>query len=139
LCDAPVREVEIRIVAADDPRLSADAQIVRELAPGVAARVARPRDRVELPELPASGGVVRADVAGLGRAVAVASGQTLNDLAVRDDGSARFGVSPGPVGDHRLPDDLAGAGVERDEPRVVRREEHLVLVDRDVAHRADAD
>ena len=40
------------------------------------------------------------------------------------------------IGDRRLPDDLAVARIERDEPRVGRRDEDLVLVDREVAHRA---
>ena len=56
-----------------------------------------------------------------------------------DHRAARGGVAFRPIGNRRLPHFLPSPRVERDEARIVGREQHLVLVDRDVAHRAHPD
>ena len=104
----------------------------------VAARLAGVRDRVELPQLLAGRRVVGADEAAV-RTVAGAALQPLNDLAARDDRSAGVRKPLRAIGDGRFPDLFAVARVERDEARVGGRDDQLVLVDRDVAHRAHAD
>ena len=99
----------------------------------------RARDGVELPQLLAGLGVVGADEAAL-LAIAIAALQPLDrPCRAIDDRPARVGEALGAIGDDGVPDHLAGARVERDQPRVGGREEHLVAVDRDVAHRAEAD
>ena len=139
LRDAPVGEIQIGIVAAGDPRLAALAEGVGQLAPRVAAGLAGVRDRVELPGELAGVRVVGADEAAVGtvaRRSPAAPGSPCR--ARRSDRSC----SRSPWRDRRSPSPrscCAVARVERDEPRVGRRDDHLVLVDRDVAHRAHAD
>jgi hypothetical protein len=73
---APVRQVQLGIVAAGDPGFRADAQHVGQIAPGVAARLVRARDGVESPQQFSGGGIECADEAALIfflRLVAVAS------------------------------------------------------------------
>ena len=60
----------------------------------------------------------------------------LHDLAADDDRSAGVAEALRVVGDAGGPDLLAGARVERDQPRVGRGEEELVLIDGQVAARA---
>src|SRR4029077_4719446 len=84
LRDAPVGEIEIRIVAAGDPRLAADAKIVRELAPAIGAGFRAAPHCVELPQLLAGRRVVAADPAAV-VAVAIAADQTVDDDAFDDD------------------------------------------------------
>ena len=135
LCHAPVRQIEIRIVAADDPRLAALAERVRQLAPRVAPWFSRLGDGVELPLQLASGRIVGADEAAIG-SVSGAPGHPLNHLTARDDGTARCAEPLRPVGHDGLPDECAVARIERDEPGVGGRDDHLVLIDREIAHRA---
>ena len=63
LRNAPVGEVEIRIVAARDPRLAASPEGHRQFSPRVAAGLALAGNRVEAPCLLAGLDVVRTDVA----------------------------------------------------------------------------
>src|SRR5207244_13576152 len=63
LRDAPVGEIELRIVAAGDPPLAADPKVVGELAPRLRARLRAARDRVELPQRLAPRRVVAGDPA----------------------------------------------------------------------------
>ena len=100
----------------------------------VAARLAGLRDRVEPPDLLAGGGVVRADEAFL-FAIGLAGAEALDHLALGDERAAAGRViALRAVADDGLPDGLAGSGIERDEMRVARGGENLVVVDRDAAH-----
>src|SRR5690606_27010718 len=78
---APVRDAELRIVAARDPRLAARAIQVRQIAPRVAARLAAARDRLEFPELLAGRRIVAADEA-LALFVRLAAAHAFDDDAV---------------------------------------------------------
>src|SRR5580658_8945979 len=71
----PVSQIEIGIVAACDPRVAACAQQIGELTPGIAARLALPRDCVELPDLFSRCGIPGADKTGAAVFVPVASAQ----------------------------------------------------------------
>ena len=138
LRDAPIREIEIGIVAAGDPGVAAGAQHIGHRAPGVAAGLAGARDGVELPQLLAGVRVVGADVAALLRRKRSHPCSPWITLPSRDDRTAGVGVALARIRDRRFPDDLAGARVERDQARIGGRHEHLVPIDRDVAHRAEA-
>src|SRR6266571_144717 len=116
LRDAPIHQVEIRIVAAGDPRLAADAQVVGELAPRLAARLAVSPDGVELPELLAGRRVVAADPAAV-VAVPIAADPTGDDDAVHDHRAGGVRIALGAVGDRGVPYLLAGARVERGQTR----------------------
>src|SRR5205085_12206188 len=64
IADAPVHEVELRIVGARDPRrAAADLPGVVVLRPGVVAFLATRRDRVAAPELLAGVGIPAVDEA----------------------------------------------------------------------------
>ncbi len=132
---APIRDVELRIVAARDPGIAAGAEGVAHVAPGVAARPVAGGHRVEAPELVPILRVVGADEALL-LAVARAVAQALHDLAADHERAARGAEIPfRAIADDRLPNDLTGAGVQRHEPCVARRREDLVVIDREAAHR----
>ena len=88
------------------------------------------RDGVELPQLLAGGGVVGADEALL-LDVLLAAAHALDDLAARDERSARAAAA---VGHRHVPGHLAVARVERHEMCVAHRDEQLVVVERHAAH-----
>ena len=48
---APIGEIQLGVVAPGDPRLAAGTIEIRQRAPGIAARLAAPRDRAEAPAL----------------------------------------------------------------------------------------
>ena len=129
-----VDPVEVRVVAARDPGVAAGAQVVRELRPGVAARLVRPRRRVEAPALLPRRRVVAADEARLARE-AVAAAQPLHERPAGHERPARVAEAVRVIGDGRLPDLLAGPGVEGDEARVGRGQEEPLAVDGEVAAR----
>ena len=133
---APIGQIEIGIVAAGDPRLAADAQVIRQFAPRLRSRLAGSRDRVEFPQLLAGCRIVPADPAAV-VPVPIASDKAVDDDAFDHDGAGGVCVALRAVGNGRRPHLFAGACVERDEPRVGCRDEHPVLVDRHVAHRGD--
>src|SRR6185503_18485301 len=130
LRDAPVREIELRIVAAGDPGLAAGAIQVRQIAPRIAAGLAVERDRQEAPALLAGIGIVGADEA-LVLFVALATAHAFEDEPVRGEraAAARAAALHRPV-----PLELAGASVQSDEPSAAL-EDQLVLIQRDAARR----
>src|SRR5437879_12125844 len=65
LCDAPVSEVQFRIVTSRDPSLGANSQHVGNVAPAVSARLAGSRLGVESPEHFSVRAVERSDEASL--------------------------------------------------------------------------
>ena len=134
---APVGEAELRVVAPGDPGVSAAAEQHRQVAPGVAARFARPRHRRRPPQLAPGVGVVAGDEAAL-LPEPQAAGHAGDHHTVDDQGAAAVEVPLGSVGDLGLPDHLAGPRVERHDVRVGGVEDDLVLVDRDVAVRPAA-
>ena len=87
-------------------------------------------DRVEGPEQLAVRGIERLDEAAHAVFAAVRADQ---HLAVDDHGRHRFRVALLGIGDLRLPQELAGLGVERDELRIDRAHEQLAALDRDAA------
>ena len=87
---------------------------------------------MELPELPAGGGIVGADVAPV-FLVPVAPAKSLEDFALDDNWSARVRISLRVVANRRLPDELARARLERNHACIVGGEKELVLVDRDAS------
>jgi len=135
LRNAPIREVQLGIIAAGNPRFTAAAQRVRQRAPGVTAGLSLSRHGVELPELPARLGVVGADEAAGVLLEPRAAAESLKDLSVDCDGAARIEESQCPIRDPRLPREPAVAGVDRHQLRVVGGKEDLVLIDRQAAQR----
>ena len=141
LRDAPISEVQLGIVAAGDPGFTAGAQHVGKLAPGVAARGAFASHSVEMPKELARARIKGADEASLLaflRLVAVATAEALQNFSADDDGAARIAESFVVVGDNGVPNDFAGAGIERDEMRVGSGHENLVLIDGQIARGASA-
>ncbi len=136
---APIGEIEIRIVTSRDPGIAAGAQHVGELAPAVATRRAFTRRCYEAPELLSGLRVVAADEAALvllRGLVQFAAAKTLDDFAVDDDRAAGIGEALGVVGDDGVPNHPAGPGVERHDVRIRGGDVDLVLIDRQIAHRA---
>src|SRR5262249_34872133 len=87
LRDAPVGHVQIEVDAACDPGVAARAEEVRELAPGIAARIFSFRDGVEAPEFLAGLRIIGADEAFLfAILIARSAAEALNDLAFGNDG-----------------------------------------------------
>src|SRR5690606_34542037 len=127
---APVREVELRIVAAGDPCLAARAIEIRQIAPRVAAGIRRHGDRRGAPQLLARVGVVAADETLL-LLVTGAAAHPLDHDAVRDE---RPAAARAAVGHRGVPHGLAGPRVERDEAAGALQVE-LVAVERHAAHR----
>src|SRR6516162_4910851 len=137
LRNTPVGQIEIGIKAACDPGVAAGSKKARQLAPSVAAGLAFLGDGVKLPEQLAGPSVIGADetffVAVLGTEVAA---QTLDHLALCDEWAARGAViAVGTVADNRIPDVVAGAGIERENVRLPGRDEHLVVINRQAALR----
>ena len=128
----PEREPEGGVVGPGDPGVAAAPEHHRQVAPGVAARLARPRHRRRAPQLAAGGGVVPGDEAAV-VPEPQAAGHAGDDNAVHDERPARELVPLGGVGDLRLPRHLAGPPVEGDDVRVGGVEDDAVAVDGDVA------
>ena len=130
----PVGEIEIRIVAAGDPRLAAGAEQVRQAAPRIAAGFTDTGDRVESPQLLAGLGVVGADEALL-LDVLLTAAHALDDFSFGDERTARTAAA---IGHCHVPGNFAGLRVERHEMRVAHRDIELVVVQRDTARRGVA-
>ena len=130
----PVDQVGVRVVAAGDPGVGAGPERERQVAPGVAAGLARAGHRGGAPQLGAGLGVVGRDEADV-VLVVLAARDARDHHALHDDGAARVAVAELVVGHLLLPHHLAGAGVERDELRLARAGVDLVVVDGDVAPR----
>src|SRR5580698_1769656 len=84
LRDAPVSQIQNRIVAAGYPGIAAGAEKVRQFTPCIAARLALLSHGVELPDLLTRLGVVGADKA-LFFPVKDASGEPLDHFALDND------------------------------------------------------
>ena len=126
---SPEDQVQLRIVASHAPGPDVAPLLVRKVAPAVAAWLVRARDQSRAPELRSVIRIVGGDIADV-RALARRAGAAVDDLAVRDDRSGREVAL-----DRNLPDELPGAGIERNQMRLALREvEDFVLVDRDVPH-----
>src|SRR6185503_13541693 len=91
---SPIGQIQVEIDAARNPRVAARAEQVRQLAPGVAARIGALGDGVELPDQLSGLRVVGADeTLLLAILIAQASAEALDHFALRDDGSAAGAVS----------------------------------------------
>ena len=130
----PVDRVELRIVAAGEPRGRAAVLDVLAL-PGLRSRLARLRHRAESPDLLARRLVVRRDESV--RAVFTAGHARDDQIACRKR-RGRGGVILAPVAELRVPQQLARETVERDDVRVVRLHEHAIARDGNAAVRAAA-
>ena len=126
----PVGEVRGRVVAARNPGVAPGPEHRRQVAPRVAARIARLRHGGRAPQLGAGLRVMGRDEAGA-VLVALAAGHAGDDLPVDDDRTARVAVAEPVVGHGVVPDHLAGPRVEGDDVGVVRVQEDLVFVDGD--------
>ena len=109
LRSGPVGEVGDGVVAARNPRVAAGPERRREVAPGVAPRVAGLGNRRRAPQLGPAVRVVGGDEAGA-VLVPLAAGHAGDDPAVDDDRSARVPVAEPGVGDGVIPDHLAVPG-----------------------------
>ena len=125
----PVGQVESRVVGARDPDGNA-ARLPAGSAPGLAARLARCRDRVGLPRGLARHGVERRDEA---PDPELAAGDADHDLAPGDHRGQRHVVAACVVLDLALPDDLPSPGVERYQEGVRRRQVDELTVERNAA------
>src|SRR6185503_15142250 len=111
---APVREPELRVVAAGDPHRCA-AGLPRIAGPRVVAGLAWARDRVRLPHLVAGLGVERGHEAAN---AALAARHAYHDLAARRERGHRHVVAGVVVGDGFVPHDGTGPRIQRDDPGV---------------------
>ena len=132
LGDRPVEQVQLRVVAARNPRVAAAPQGQRQVAPGVAPGIAGRGDGQTAPQLLAGGGVVGGDEATVGHEPR-ASVDAVDDPAVHHDRPARVGIAVVVVGHPGLPDELPGPAVEGHDEGVARPQEQLVAVDGEVA------
>src|SRR5712671_6641186 len=98
--------------------------------PAVAAALARPRRGPEMPQLLARLGVERGELAARG---AVAPRYAGIDRAFVIGRRGGDGVAVLPFADGRLPEELAGLGVQRNESAIKLAEEDLALAERDAA------
>src|SRR5690606_8456148 len=105
-------QVQLRIEARHHPHADMTSLLVRDVAPRLVAGLSRLRDRARAPKLFAGFRVERGDYAGFGAAFRL-TGAARDHLAVRDDRPRAVLRAAAVVEDHRLPDELAGAGVER--------------------------
>ena len=131
---SPVREIQIGIVRARDPRFDAGALLLRQLAPRVEARLTFARNRVEPPRALSCVDIDGADVTPIGRRVPTAAGDALQHVVANHDGAAGGWMIH--IGERRVPQDVAGARAERDHVRVARRQKDFVLGDGDAADAA---
>src|SRR5258706_10486598 len=98
--------------------------------PRVAAAFARTRRRPEMPQLLAGLRVERGEFAARG---AIAAGDTGIDRALVIGRRGGDGVAVLPFADCRLPEELPGLGIQRDEGAVELAEKDLSLAERDAA------
>ena len=132
-----VDQVQLGIEARHHPRADVGPLLVGHAAPRLVARLAGGRNQAPAPELLSGPRVVSHDDARLGTAPRAAA-PAGDHLAVGDDGAGRV---PGGVlrvvEELRLPDQLAGGGVQREGVVVVGGVDDHVVPDRDVAVDAD--
>ena len=124
---ARIEEVEPRIVAARGPDRAAVALLRRQAVPARVTGRAGLRNRFGTPDLGAGLGVECNDEAATGARIG-AAGNASNDFVARRQWSTGEGVALPVVGDRRVPDHFAGVHVERDDVRICRGQEHLVVV-----------
>ena len=136
----PVDEVRAGIVAAGGPTVAADTEHQRRIAPGVAARLARPGHRRGAPHLLAGLRIARGDEAGhvLRLVEALAAVRAGYHPPMNDDGTRGVAESEAVVGAGDVPDDVAVPGVEGHDVRVDGGQIDLVVVDGEVAGGDDA-
>ncbi len=122
---APIDHVGVGIVVAGHPGGAAAGLPGVRLLPGVTARLARRGNAVGLPHRLAGLGVERLDEA---THAELTAGNADQHPALHDQRGHRHVVAGLPVLDRRLPGDLAGLRVERDQHGFQRREVDLVAV-----------
>ena len=132
---SPEREIQIGIVAARDPAFRACAEQVRQFAPGISSGLAFARDGIHAPELLTGRRIISANETFF-FAIRGAITEALNDLALGDDRAARCAViALAAVADDGFPDLLAVLGINRNQMRIRCRQNDLVFVNADAAHR----
>ena len=129
---AVVHEAVDGVVTARDPGVAAGPEQERQVAPGVAAALARPRDGRGPPYQAPGPSVDADDVAGV-VAEALAAAETCHDRPVGDHRTAREAVAVVVGRDVGVPAHLAGARVEADDVRIDGVQDDEVLVDRQAA------
>ena len=127
---APIDGVARDVVGSRKPRRRTAASGAARDFPRVVAGLALGRDRVVLPYELAGVGVVRRDEAAR-RILAAAFAR--EDEVLDGKRRARDAVRERIVGDRRVPENLTGLRIERDEVRVERSEDHLAAGERDAA------
>src|SRR5205085_2905196 len=122
-------EIELRIVGELAPHAGHPAAFEWRAGPGLVARLARAWDHRVAPQLLAGLGIVAGDVAAMRRHLAGRAGD--DDTADHDRAGGIADVEiAAAVG---LPDQLAGARLERDDEIVPGREVDVVAIERDRA------
>jgi hypothetical protein len=126
VADTEIHEVELRVVAARCPHAATESLVGRCPIPGVAARLARTRNRVEAPRFATRGRIERHDETTAPNVDTQA--RTDDDLALGDQGTAvqmqgdTFGLTVRRAFRVReyllVPDDLAALHVECDQVTV---------------------
>ena len=119
VADAPVGQVERRVVRRRQPHRSA-AGLPRVAAPRLVAALARPRHRVEAPQLLAGGGIERGDEAA--NAV-LAAADADEDLVLHRERRHRDRVAQLRVADRNVPERPPTGGVDGHEMAVERAHE----------------
>src|SRR5205085_7958727 len=122
---APVREIELGIVATRDPYRRA-ARLPRVALPGFRTPLAGRRNRERLPGRLASAGVQRLDEAADAK---LSAGDANHDLPLRDQGRQGHVVALLVVLDLLVPDHLARFRVEGHDVGVERGQVDLVLIE----------
>ena len=128
----PVGEVGLGVEGARYPGVRAGPIHQRQVAPGVAARLARLGDRRRAPDLVAGLGVVGGDEADI-VLVVLAAGHARHDSSLHDDGTAAVPVAERTVGHRVVPGHLAGLRVEGHDVGVGGVQIDLVAVEGDGA------
>src|SRR5690606_28264586 len=122
VASAEVGEARHGIVAARRPYRRAAAFLERDAVPALVAGLARLRDRADAPDFGTRLGIEPDDLRPAeARRDARARGAD-HDLAARDERPAVQPFAAAEVADLRVPDDLAGCHVERDDVHVRRAE-----------------
>ena len=128
IADAPVHEIELRIIGPGDPRRAApDLPGIVVLWPGVVALLAARGNRIAAPELLAAVGVIAVDEAAHAE---LGAGIADDQHAVGDERRERQGYAVLPFRHLGLPQFLAGLGVEREHVRIERRAIDAPVVER---------
>ncbi len=133
----PIDQIGGGIVASRNPRVAAGAECQRQVAPGVAAGLTRPRDRGRAPQLAPRVRVIGRDEAHI-VLVAGAAGHAGDHVALRDNRAAGIFIAELVIGDRVIPDHRAGPRVQSDHVRVRRVDENLVAIEPDGSHRTVA-